>query len=294
VNTITDQNKYDLDSLEGIESIEIPKYQPLRGIQSPVNNIEYILQRKATEHKRNGHMNLAIACLRISNAIFPYSNFLWSRKDYMRLVEFLKKDNKFDEAREEEQRINEFFQSSNIVDAVFDKTIESCNALNTDLVVKSDTNFSVCGDCARFANRIFSVTGKSKKFPVFPPYFNLNLKEHEYCINFFYPFSYGLSIPNWDYIGDLLDWNNRPFIDERTPDQKAHFEKRVRDIKQEIIDRKNYDLLREKLPNIAPKSFRGFRRMKNLQSDNYNSLNKAALSTGVDLSKLPDLSIFKF
>jgi hypothetical protein len=285
---------YDLDSLEGIESIEIPKYQPLKEIQSPVDNIEYILQRKATEHKRNGRMGLAIACLRKSNEIFPYSNFLWSSKDYMRLVEFLKQDNKFDEAREEEQRINELFQSSNAADAVFDKTIENCNALNTDLVEMTDTNFCVCGYCAKFAKRIFSVTGKNKLFPVLPTYLSLNLKEHEYCVNNFYPFNYGTSVPTWNYVGGLKDWSNRPFIDERTPDQKAYFEKRVRDSKQEIIDRENYDLLREKLPTIAPKSFGGFRRMKNLQSDKFISLYKAALSTGVDLSMLPDLSTYKF
>ena len=285
---------YDLDSLEGIESIETPNYQPLKETQSPVDNIEYILQRKATEHKRNGRMGLAIACLRKSNEIFPYSNFLWSSKDYMRLVEFLKQDKKFDEAREEEQRINELFQSINLTDAVFVKTIENCNALNTDLVEKTDTNYCVCGECAKFANRIFSVTGKNKLFPVLPAYFNLNLKEHEYCFNSFYPFIYGISMPTWNYVGDLKDWNNRPFIDERTPDQKAYFEKRVSDSKQEIIDRENYGLLREKLSDIAPKSFGGFRRMKNSQSDNFRSLYKEALNIGVDLSMLPDLSIYKF
>lgn len=45
---------YDLDSLEGIKNITLPKYRPLNGIESPVNNVEYILQRKATEHKKMG------------------------------------------------------------------------------------------------------------------------------------------------------------------------------------------------------------------------------------------------
>ena len=78
--------KYDIDSIEGIQNIPIPKYKPLQGMGSPVNNIEYILQRKATEHKKNGRMDLSIACLRKANEIFPHSNFAWSEKDYMRLV----------------------------------------------------------------------------------------------------------------------------------------------------------------------------------------------------------------
>ena len=79
-------NKYDFETLEGIQNIPIPKYKPLQGMGSATNNIEYILQRKATEHKKNGKMDLAIACLRKANEIFPHSNFAWSEKDYMRLV----------------------------------------------------------------------------------------------------------------------------------------------------------------------------------------------------------------
>lgn len=54
--------QYKFDTLEDIESIEIPKYKPNKNIESPVNNIEYILQRKATEHWRKGNQDLAIAC----------------------------------------------------------------------------------------------------------------------------------------------------------------------------------------------------------------------------------------
>ena len=44
------KEKYDFETLEGIQNIPIPKYKPLQGMGSPVNNIEYILQRNATEH----------------------------------------------------------------------------------------------------------------------------------------------------------------------------------------------------------------------------------------------------
>lgn len=108
-------NKYDFETLEGIQSIPIPKYKPLQGMSSPVNNIEYILQRKATEHRKNGRMDLAIACLRKANEIFPHSNFAWAEKDYMRLVEYLKFDRQFDEARKEEQKIKEVFQKTRFV-----------------------------------------------------------------------------------------------------------------------------------------------------------------------------------
>ena len=84
--------EYDLDTLQEIERIPIPNYKPLQGMGNPSNSIEYILQKKATEHKKNGRMDLAIACLKKANEIFPHSNFSWAEKDYMRLVEYLKAD----------------------------------------------------------------------------------------------------------------------------------------------------------------------------------------------------------
>lgn len=59
-----DTRQYDLDTVEGILSIDIPKYETNNGIAFPDKNIEYILQKKATEYKRSGRMDLAIACLK--------------------------------------------------------------------------------------------------------------------------------------------------------------------------------------------------------------------------------------
>ena len=59
------KNNYDLDLLSSIQSIQIPNYKPLSGsLSTPVNNIEYILQSKATEHAGKGGWNEAIACLK--------------------------------------------------------------------------------------------------------------------------------------------------------------------------------------------------------------------------------------
>lgn len=48
------KDSFNMDTLEGIEKIKISKYPPIKGLESPIKNIEYILQRKATEHKKNG------------------------------------------------------------------------------------------------------------------------------------------------------------------------------------------------------------------------------------------------
>lgn len=285
--------KYDLDSVDGIESIEVPAYRKNNGIQSPVNNIEYILQRKATEHKKNGRMDLAIACLRKSNQIFPYSNFAWTNKDYMRLVEFLKQAGRFDEAREEERKINSLFESDDSCLCEFEYLLQECSNFNTDLVISSEIS-RACSECAKYAKRVFSLSGNDNRFPQLPKYFREDLPEHAYCFNSFYPFVLGTSEPDWNYRGTIIDWSNRPFVDKRTKSQKTEYKNWVVENEQEAIDRKNYDFLREFFPDIVPKSFGGFRRMKSAQSYNYKKLLDNALTKGVNLNESPDLSIFRF
>ena len=266
-------DKYNFDSFESIQNISIPKYKLLQGMGSPVNNIEYILQKKATEHKKNGRMDLAIACLRKANEIFPHSNFSWTEKDYMRLVEYLKLDRQFDEARKEEQKIKELF-------AKFDKEKEEYDAKinrgvfgNTDIVSTNETYF-VCDECAKYTKRYFSISGKSKKYPKLPEYLLHKSEKHKYCAITLYPVLDDISLPAWNYKGDFIKYCNRPFVDERTKEQKAIFEKDVKEKEELAKDKEFYDLLFEKFPEIAPKSFGGYRRMKASNSENYKKLLK--------------------
>ena len=265
------REKYDFQTLEGINSITIPSYEPLQGMSSPVNNVEYILQRKATEHKKNGRMDLAIACLRKANEIFPHSNFSWSEKDYMRLVEYLKFDRQFDEAKKEEQKIKELFAQFNKEREAHDTKINSEVYGNTDIVSTNETYF-VCEECAKYIKRYFSISGNSKKYPKLPEYLLHKSEKHKYCSITLYPVLDDISLPTWDYKGDFIKYCNRPFVDERTKEQKAIFEKDVKEKEEMAKDKEFYDLLFEKAPEIAPKSFGGYRRMKASNSENYKKL----------------------
>lgn len=265
------REKYDFQTLEGINSIKIPSYEPLQGMSSPVNNVEYILQRKATEHKKNGRMDLAIACLRKANEIFPHSNFLWSEKDYMRLVEYLEFDRQFDEAKKEEQKIKELFAQFNKEREAHDTKINSEVYGNTDIVSTNETYF-VCEKCAKYIKRYFSISGNSKKYPKLPEYLLHKSEEHKYCSITIYPVIDDISSPAWDYNGDFVKYCNRPFVDERTREQKIIFEKEVKEKEEIAKDKEFYDLIFEKFPEIAPKSFGGYRRMKVSNSENYKKL----------------------
>lgn len=292
--------KLNMDTLEDIGAIPIPKYSKSKGLASPVNNIEYILQRKATEHKKNGRMDLAIACLRKANEIFPHSNFMWAESDYLRLVEYLKQAGMFDEAREEERVIKELFPptSPSGLSFYWEEYLKNAKSnqkiYQSDLVITGDPDV-MCADCGKYARRILSTTGITKGYLPFPDFLKHDLPEHEFCFFSFYPYSEKLSKVNWlNFRGDPKIYSNRPLKDIRTPAQKKYFREKVTESLQEDIDRNNYDFLREHHGDVAPKSFGGFRRMKNLQSNNFLILYDICQKEGVDLNNKPDLSIYCF
>lgn len=293
LTSMSKRKEYNFDTVDDINAIPIPKYMPLsESLGSPVNNIEYILQRKATDHYKKGRLDLAVACLRKSNEIMPHSNFMWSKSDYLRLVEFLIKQGDFDEARLEKAKIDGLFMD-NLSVTVLNKTIQDARNAGLDHLQSTDITVD-CSECSSYCKRIFSISGKDKRFPQLPQSLLMNPSEHRYCFLVFYPFYIGLSEPTWAYKGTLSQWSNRPFTDERSKAQKKLFFDRVIEIEQDEIDRKNYDLLREKTPSIAPKSYGGYRRMKNLQSSNFLKLVEKAKAVGIDLFLKPDLSRFKF
>lgn len=282
IKKILSKEKYDFETIEGINDIKIPNYKPLQGMSSPVNNVEYILQRKATEHKKNGRIDLAIACLRKANEIFPHSNFAWSEKDYMRLVEYLKLDRQFDEARKEERKIKEMFQKTRFV-------FEGKN-IETNFVGLSEKNIievfgglvesfdleCCCEECAKYAKRIFSVDGKDKRFPLLPDCIKYYNDNHKYCQTPLNAFMFGVDEPRWNYSGNIVDWSNREYKDERSKEQKESFETMIKEKEEIAKDKEFYDLIFEKFPDIAPKSFGGYRRMKAANSENYKKLLKKA------------------
>ena len=83
-------------------------------------------------------------------------------------------------------------------------------------------------------------------------------------------------MPAWEYKGDFIKYCYRPFVDERTKEQKLIFEKEVKEKEEMARDKEFYDLIFEKFPEIAPKSFGGYRRMEASNSENYKKLLKKA------------------
>lgn len=150
------------------------------------------------------------------------------------------------------------------------KSLNNAKQLGTDLV-EAEYFFGCCSECAKYRGRVFSVSGKDKRFPKKPPDYQCECPGIVY-----FPFFYGASEPIVNsYLKrnvNIIKFSNRPFIDDRTKKEKQDFEMYKKSIeleKQKEEDRIEYNDLMKILPNDMPKSFGAYRKMKNSNSPGF-------------------------
>ncbi len=206
---------YKLDTLEDIESIPVPT-KKFHYNCNFTESIEYVLQRKATEFKKEGKMDLAIACLRKSNEIMPFAPMSYTKKDYARLESYLKLAGKYDEAREVKRKSSE---TSNLHNS---NTNLTKNSLSSDMIEVQRFG-RVCSECAKYHGRIYSTNSKHgyPNIEIFINYYNNRTCN---CPISFYPFFYGISTPNICSEKNSINYSNRPFVDDRTKSEKQVYD----------------------------------------------------------------------
>lgn len=168
-NSIQSKTTSRFETVESIMNIPVPHYPKLMGVSSPVNNVEYILQRKATEFKKIGDMDRAIACLRRSNQIMPYSNFSYQAKDYMRLIKYLRLAERNKEADYEEEQLHknhpELFDMSISNRTRYIETYNKCLKFKTYNIFISTRNS--CPICSKYNRKTYSIN-KHGNYPLIP------------------------------------------------------------------------------------------------------------------------------
>ncbi|MBQ7859215.1 MAG: hypothetical protein IJ347_03650 [Faecalibacterium sp.] len=285
--------KFDLTSVKSIEEIDVEETRWWSEHAPGVPSFpESILSKKATEYKRAKAWDLAIACLKKANELKRSSQYIYAEKDYMRLVRYLRDAGRFEEAAEEEKRIAREF-GHEVYDAahksrsqekagastrvLFGETLASqmkaAHDTGTDLVEVGWVDVC-CEACGKYRGRIFSLSGRSARFPKFPDDFDSD------CGCSVYPFFEGMSKPQYFTMKQLAVGPKHKFVDGRTAEQKIAYEAKIVNEAQEEKDRADYAWLQQYLPDRAPKSYSGYRRMKNIQSKNYLALQKLAEEQG--------------
>lgn len=306
------EKHYDFNSLKGINAIpeKRPKRPPIEGI---TGDVYYYLRRKGYQHEDAGNIDLAIACLRKSVAILKNSEFFSAEEAYP-LVKVLARAGYIEEAYQEKAAIDNYASS-------FQKDLHKCidtkntlftNASHSDLVIM-DAHGSTCPECAKYQGRVYSISGKSKRFPKVPDFYFALGGVHQDCSHTFWPYIEGISDSQLEYTlsvhplkdkrygKNIVAFSNRPFVDDRTEEckqasvdacearsQKIAKQRYYRDHMIEIEavrgqEARDFAWLQTNLPDKCPKSLSGYRRMKNQNTKNYQALKQAAAELGREI-----------
>lgn len=139
-------------------------------------------------------------------------------------------------------------------------------------LVRMSTHYPTCHICAPLQGRVYSITGKDKRFPALMEtafksgYHNI----HPNCRHVIGPYIEQMKEP--EELAADIERSNRPFEDTRSQkeiDLYNEQQKRNRQIRQ---DRYQYERYKMVLGEDAPKTFSAFRRMKKANSVRYQAL----------------------
>jgi len=176
-------------------------------------------------------------------------------------------------------------------EAVNRATVNQLTAWDIDLVKVSE-NQSACPVCAVYEGRTFSVSGNDKRFPALNEAFkgfkeggNLNL--HPNCLHSLFPVVEGLM--SKEEVKAAIDFshpNKRPFnVDERSQ-KKIDLYNEAQSQKRELrTDKKQFEDYKLLLGKDAPKTFSGFKRMKQSNSQNWQDLQEKYRAARTDLKQ---------
>lgn len=155
-----------------------------------------------------------------------------------------------------------------------------------------------CETCAKYRGRLFSLSGCDPEFPPFPSDF------HTGCALGLFPFYRGVSRPQYFSMEELHRMNREPFVDTRDPNEQQEYinkqkrrleeqERQQRYLELKRLDLADYQWLQQNLPELCPKSFSGYCKMRTMNTVNYQALYAAALAKGRKLAQKHDVSYRK-
>lgn len=161
------------------------------------------------------------------------------------------------------------------------RCIESIKRYNNGEDTVYVTTSRVCSACCIYEGRILSVFGWDKRFPKLgnmPDFLTQRVcpecgKQIGYSI-------YSPYIKSKRELNKDIKFSNRPFIDD-SPPEMIKFRKEAAAHQAELdLIQTEYDWITDNLPNIAPKSLSGYKRMKNSNSKNYQNIVSKAKEKG--------------
>lgn len=145
---------------------------------------------------------------------------------------------------------------------------------------KEDTVFvttsRVCPVCSMYNRRIYSLYGRYKKFPLLPDFL-----KNDICPTCGVHIGYSHYFPGIN--GNLrkdIEFSNRPFVDSRTSEERQFWSDTVAKKQCNVKLENDFAWICKNIPDMAPKSIGGYKRMAKSNSKNYQKICVAAKEKG--------------
>lgn len=147
-------------------------------------------------------------------------------------------------------------------------------------LMKMSVHFPTCEVCAPLQGRVYSISGKDKRFPpIERVYRNGYRNVHPNCRHVMTPFIEELQTD--DEMQIEIAESNKPFVDPRPEVEKKLYNKEQQKNRRIRQDRYQYERYKARLGEDAPKSFRAFRQMKTANGVKWEELQEKYRYTGV-------------
>lgn len=284
---------YDLHNASDVEKIELPEFIFNGDVTS---GIEYIMYM----HRGNeDNPDLELAIINKTFDLMVNSEWWYTEKNFVTLAICLMKIDRFDKADELYNKAMEYLSQKRYNS--FHERIQG-----HDLIVCS-YHENTCEICSKYQGRVYSVSGKDKRFPKLPDVVLQYQGFHPGCRHTFFPYYYPYTNTVEKYVlnetgeyvkkeYDAVEYSNRPFIDDRTEEEKRKYIERLQKeknpydynyAKEHYLKRqaclKEYNLILEHLPECAPKSYSGYARMKTMNTKNFQNIVRKMKEKGFEI-----------
>lgn len=304
---VSDGILYDLEKVEDIQLIPVPSFSAPDASMSGygvTGDLDYVLRMKAGNLYNRVEKALCSACLWKATQLMlakPFSG--WKKDDYYRLVYWHDELGMFDEAEKARQFLGQFdLELEDSFDdcalSVKNSVLSQLRQFGDDLVCFDDFGTGCCSECATFRGRVYSVSGNDRRFPKLPAYAMEHGNFHHGCrCTMSVWLGYDDTVRYRGEAVNAIEASNRPWTDDRTPEEIAAYEKylqvcasdkeaekqRAVYSHEKGIRRLEYEAVKAAFPDLAPKSLTGYSRIKTQRTKNFMKLYELATASGIDI-----------
>ena len=299
---VSDGKTYDLEDVKDIKRIPTPdfnKYDPMMEGYGVTGSLDYVIRMKAANARKKGLIAESDELYKKAIVLMQKSGIGYDIKPYLYFAKDLLREGRFEESEREEKRAYTIFENLNkkiayphetLSQKLFYDTLENCKRFKIDYIEMMWHN-GTCEKCAIYHGRLYCISGKDKRLPKLPKFIIEKGGEiHPGCRHSFRcidPEIYE-TIPFRGGDADIFTVSNRPFIDDRTDEEKKAREITLSKIKERnrpyITDtEREYYHIKYTIPDVAPKSLSGYTRMKNSRTANFMKLVDAAKEKGIEI-----------